>query len=186
MGDFGKVYLAVILAAVYVCTMAIQGATTRLMFSMGRDGRMPLGKTWAHVNPRFRTPANAAVAVGVLAAIPFMISDSPFVLAIGATGLIYTSYFLCNLGVLMARTRGWPHKGAWFNLGSWGMIINIVALLWGGLMIINFALWQTDAFGALGTQSWTIPASGNTAAQVIGLRTRPTRPSTRCRSWATR
>ena len=171
MGQFGKVYLAVILAAVYVCTMAIQGATTRLMFSMGRDGRMPFGRFFAHVNHRFKTPANAAVAVGILAAIPFMISDNPGVLAIGATGLIYTSYFLCNLGVLFARRRGWPHKGAWFKLGSWGAIINVLALVWGGAMIINFALWQSDAFGALGTQSWTIPASGTTAAQVIGLRT---------------
>ncbi len=171
MGDFGKVYLAVILAAVYVCTLAIQGATTRLMFSMGRDGRMPFGRVWAKVNPTFKTPANAAIAVGVLAAIPFLISDSPGVLAIGATGLIYTSYFLCNLGVFIARRRGWPHKGAWFSLGSWGTIINIMALLWGGLMILNFALWQSDIFGALGTQSWTIPASGSTAAQTIGLRT---------------
>ena len=171
MGDFGKVYLGVILAAVFVCTLAIQGATTRLMFSMGRDRRMPFGGVWGHVNHQFKTPANAAVAVGVLAAVPFMISDNPGVLAIGATGLIYTSYFLCNLGVFAARTRGWPHKGAWFKLGSWGMIINIAALVWGGLMIVNFALWQSDAFGALGTQSWTIPASGSTAAQVIGLRT---------------
>ncbi len=171
MGDFGKVYLAIILAAVYVCTMAIQGATTRLMFSMGRDRRMPFGGVWGHVNARFKTPANAAVAVGVLAAIPFMISDNPGVLAIGATGLIYTSYFLCNLGVLIARTRGWPHTGAWFKLGSWGTIINILALVWGAAMIINFSLWQSDAFGAFGTQSYTIPASGTTAAQVIGLRT---------------
>src|SRR5689334_19308041 len=44
LGDtFGNVYLFVILAAVAVCTLAIQGATTRLMFSMGRDRRMPLG-----------------------------------------------------------------------------------------------------------------------------------------------
>ncbi len=57
--------------------MAIQGATTRLMFSMGRDRRMPLGGIWGHVNTRFRTPANAAIAVGVLAAIPFLVSDSP-------------------------------------------------------------------------------------------------------------
>ncbi len=107
----------------------------------------------------------------MLAAIPFMISDSPFVLAIGATGLIYTSYFLCNLGVLTARRTGWPHKGAYFKLGSWGTIINVLALVWGGSMILNFSLWQSDIFGALGNQSWTIPASGSTAAQVIGLRT---------------
>ena len=66
-----------ILMAVFVCTLAIQGATTRLMFSMGRDRRMPLGSVWGKVNTTFRTPANAAVAVGVLAAIPFLVSDSP-------------------------------------------------------------------------------------------------------------
>ena len=40
---FGELYLFVILASVFVCTLAIQGATTRLMFSMGRDRRLPLG-----------------------------------------------------------------------------------------------------------------------------------------------
>jgi amino acid transporter len=170
MGDAGKIYLAVILAAVFVCTLAIQGATTRLMFSMGRDRRMPLGSTWSHVNHRFKTPLNAAIAVGVLAAIPFLVSDSPLVLAIGATGLIYTSYFLCNLGVLIARTRGWPHKDAWFKLGSWGTILNVLALVWGGAMIINFSLWNSDMFGAFGSMTYTIPGTGGAADTVINLR----------------
>jgi urea carboxylase system permease len=149
---FGTIYLLTILAAVYVCTLAIQGATTRLMFSMGRDRRIPLGRAWGSVNHTFRTPANAAVAVGVLAAIPFLITDSPGLLAAGATGLIYLSYFLCNLGVLIARSRGWPHQGAWFKLGSWGTILNILALVWGAFMIINFALWSDPAlFGNFGS-----------------------------------
>ena len=148
---FGSVYLWVILIAVYVCTLAIQGATTRLMFSMGRDRRMPLGSLWGHVNPTFKTPANAAVAVGVIAAVPFFITDNPGLLATGATGLIYLSYFLCNLGVLAARRKGWPHKGAWFSLGSWGTIINVIALLWGGVMIINFGLWKSSLFGNFGS-----------------------------------
>jgi amino acid transporter len=148
----GNVYLYVILAAVYVCTLAIHGATTRLMFSMGRDRRVPLGRLWGHVNPTFKTPANAAVAVGVLAAIPFIVTDSPVLLAAGATGLIYLSYFLCNLGVLAARRRGWPHRDAWFSLRGWGTVINVVALIWGGLMIINFGLWSdTGLFGNFGT-----------------------------------
>jgi len=147
----GNVYLYVILAAVYVCTLAIQGATTRLMFSMGRDRRMPLGSLWGHVNPTFRTPANAAVAVGVIAAIPFFITDNPGLLATGATGLIYLSYLMCNLGVLVARRRGWPRQGAWFKLGSWGTIINVLAILWGGIMVINFGLWKNAVFGGFGT-----------------------------------
>ncbi len=153
LGDtFGNVYLFVILAAVYVCTLAIQGATVRLMFSMGRDRRLPLGRLWGRVSPQFRTPANAAVAVGVLAAVPFFITDSPGLLATGATGLIYLSYFLCNLGVLLARTRGWPHKGAWFSLRGWGTVINIAALVWGGAMLVNFALWKdASLFGNFGS-----------------------------------
>jgi len=153
LGDtFGNVYLFVILAAVAVCTLAIQGATTRLMFSMGRDRRMPLGGIWGSVNTTFKTPANAAVAVGVLAAIPFFITDNPGLLATGATGLIYLSYLLCNVGILVARLRGWPRQDAWFKLRGWGLVINILALVWGGVMTLNFALWKdSNLFGNFGS-----------------------------------
>ncbi len=149
----GEVYLLVILASVFVCTLAIQGAATRMMFSMSRDRHLPLGSVWGKVNPTFRTPANAAIGVGVLAAIPILVTGpfGGFVLSIAATGLIYLSYFLCNLGVLQARRRGWPHKPAWFNLGRWGMPVNIVALIYGGVMILNISLWNApDLFGDFG------------------------------------
>ena len=83
----GDVYLVVILIAVSVCTLAIQGATTRLMFSMGRDGRLPFGRTWGHVNQAFKTPTNAALGVGVLAVVPLLVTGAlaAFYLAIAAT-----------------------------------------------------------------------------------------------------
>ncbi len=151
---FGEIYLFVILASVFVCTMAIQGAASRLMFSMGRDRHLPLGGVWGHVQPRFKTPANAAVAVGVIAALPILLSGpyNAFVLSIMATGLIYVSYFLCNLGVFMARRKGWPHKAAWFKLGSWGTTINLLALIYGAVMIVNIALWNSEIFGDWGTE----------------------------------
>jgi len=148
---WGNVYLYVLLVAIYVCVTAIQGATARLLFSMGRDGRFPGGAMWGSVNHTFKTPLNASVAVGILAALPFFFTDSPALLAAGATGLIYLSYFMANLGVFAARRRGWPHQGAWFSLGSWGTIINIAALVYGGLMVINFALWKNPIFGNFGT-----------------------------------
>jgi urea carboxylase system permease len=152
---FGEIYLLVILASVFVCTLAIQGAATRMMFSMGRDRHLPLGRAWGHVNTRFRTPANAAVAVGILAALPILVTGpfGGFVLSICATGLIYLSYFLCNFGVMLARRRGWPHQPAWFNLGRWGMPVNILALVYGGVIIINIALWNDpNLFGDFGTE----------------------------------
>ncbi|HYN70527.1 MAG TPA: amino acid permease, partial [Candidatus Eisenbacteria bacterium] len=150
---FGEIYLLVILASVFVCTLAIQGAATRMMFSMSRDRSLPFGGIWGHVNPTFKTPANAAIAVGVLAAIPILVTGpfGGFVLSIAATGLIYLSYFLCNVGVLAARRRGWPHTPAWFNLGRWGMPVNILALVYGGLMLINLGLWNDpNLFGDFG------------------------------------
>ena len=149
----GELYLFVILASVFVCTLAIQGAATRMMFSMSRDHHLPGGSLWGHVNQTFKTPANAAIAVGVLAALPILVVGplGGFYMSIAATGLIYLSYFLCNLGVLIARRRGWPRQPAWFNLGRWGMLVNILALIWGGAMIINIGIWQDKGlFGEFG------------------------------------
>ena len=162
----GELYLFVILASVFVCTLAIQGAATRMMFSMSRDRHLPLASVWSQVNSTFKTPANAAIAVGVLAALPILVVGplGGFFLAIAATGLIYISYFLCNVGVLLARRRGWPHKPAWFNLGRWGMPVNILALIWGGAMILNIGLWQdTGLFGDFGGdgRGLTNPAFGS-------------------------
>jgi amino acid transporter len=150
---FGEIYLLVILASVFVCTLAIQGAATRMMFSMGRDRQLPLGGLWGHVNQRFRTPANAAVAVGILAALPILVTGpfGGFVLSIAATGLIYLSYLLCNVGVLAARARGWPRQPAWFSLGRWGMPVNILAIVYGAVIIVNIALWNDpNLFGDFG------------------------------------
>jgi amino acid transporter len=156
LGDFtlGELYLVVILVSVYVCTLAIHGAATRMMFSMGRDQHLPFGSTWGHVSPTFKTPANAAVAVGVLAALPILVVSpiAAISLSIAATGLIYLSYLMCNIGVLAARRRGWPHKPAWFNLGRWGMTVNVLAIIYGALGVLNIAIWaSTDTFGDFGT-----------------------------------
>ncbi len=138
--NWGNVYLGVVLVAVCVCTLAIQSATIRLMFSMGRDGRLPFGRVWGTVNPTLRTPMWAGIAVMILSAIPFLYSQAIGVIVTGATGLIYVSYFLNNFASLGARMRGWPRTKAPFSLGRWGLLVNILALVYGGLMIINF-LW---------------------------------------------
>jgi urea carboxylase system permease len=151
---WGNVYLAVVLVAVCVCTLAIQSATIRLMFSMGRDGRLPFGRAWGTVNPVLRTPLYAGIAVAVLSALPFLYSQAIGVLVTGATGLIYLSYFMNNIASLRARFQGWPRVKTPFSLGGWGIPINVLALIYGGLMLINF-LW----FGGL-RNSYTNPTMG--------------------------
>ncbi len=145
LGQFwGNVYLFVVFVAICVCMLAIQSATIRLMFSMGRDGRLPLNRVWGSVHPTLRTPLWAGVGVAVLSMIPFLISSAISVIVTAATGLIYFAYFLNNIASLDARLKGWPRAKAPFSLGRWGLLVNLLALLYGGLMIVNF-LW----FGGL-------------------------------------
>jgi hypothetical protein len=58
--------------------------------------------------------------------------------------MIYLSYFLGNIVIMRARTRGWPKASAPFRLGRWGLLVNVVALLYGGAMLVNFA-WPRSA-----------------------------------------
>jgi hypothetical protein len=58
--------------------------------------------------------------------------------------MIYLAYFLGNIAIIGARSRGWPKVDAPFKLGKWGMTVNILALLYGGAMLINFA-WPRAA-----------------------------------------
>ena len=53
------------------------------------------------------------------------------IIAIAATGMIYLSYFLGGIMIMRARARGWPKVGAPFRLGRWGLLVDMVALLYG-------------------------------------------------------
>ena len=43
--------------------------------------------------------------------------------------------------------RGWPKTKAPFSLGGWGKVVNVIALLWGLLMLLNF-LWPATVNSA--------------------------------------
>jgi len=139
-GWAANLYLFVVFAAIYVCCLAIQTATIRLAFGMARDGKLPLGRVYNKVSPTLHTPIGTCIVIGVLSAIPLLYYAGAGIIAIAATGMIYLSYFLGNLAILFARLRGWPTESTPFKLGSWGTIVNVLALLWGVSMLLNF-LW---------------------------------------------
>jgi amino acid transporter len=131
-------YLLVVSAAIFVCCMSILTSTIRLAFGMARDDQLPLSKTMSRVSPKLHTPIWACVIVGLLSAVPFIQFAGAAVIAVGATASIYLSYLLGNLAVMRARSRGWPRTKAPFSLGKWGKVVNVVAILWGLAMLLNF------------------------------------------------
>jgi amino acid transporter len=136
---FATLYLFVVSAAIFVCCLAIMAATVRLCFGMARDNRLPFSKPLSRVAPGLHTPVMSCIVVALVAAVPYIEYAGVSIIAIAATGMIYLSYFLGNLVIMRARARGWPKTSAPFRLGRWGMLVNVVALLYGGAMLINFA-----------------------------------------------
>jgi amino acid transporter len=149
------IYLLVVSAAIFVCCLSILAATIRLCFGMSRDNQLPFSGLWSRVSPTLHTPVWACIVVAVLAAVPFLKYSGAGIIAIAATGMIYLSYFLGNLVIMRARLRGWPKMSAPFSLRRWGPLVNILALLYGGAMLVNFA--------------WPRVASNPEPSQTAGL-----------------
>jgi amino acid transporter len=141
---FSTVFLLTVAAAIFVCCLAIMTSTIRLCFGMARDDALPGAKALRKVNPKLHTPLWSCIAVGILAGIPFIQFAGVAIIAIAATGMIYLSYLIGNLALLRARLNGWPRVKAPFSLGKWGLPINILAIAWGGGMLVNM-MWPRVA-----------------------------------------
>jgi urea carboxylase system permease len=149
----GDVFLVAALLAVFVCTLACHTATIRMIFAMSRDGRMPFGRVLAHVSPKSQTPVVPAVVVGVLAIAILVINiDSTAIVTVVTSVAIitcYLAYIACTGPLLLRRLKGWPgaggsNVGGLFKLGRWGLPLNVVAVVYQVVMIVNIA-WPRRA-----------------------------------------
>jgi urea carboxylase system permease len=148
----GKVFLIDVTLAVCVCTLAIQTATTRMMFSMARDEALPFSKGLATVNSRTGTPIRPAIVVGVLTVALLAINiKNPLVftaLASVCIMLLYIAYLMVTGPMLLKRLRGeMPDAPGLFSLGRWGTAINAVAVVWGAFMAVNLGWPRAKVFG---------------------------------------
>jgi amino acid transporter len=135
LGTFGsKVFLVVIVVAFISCVLSLQAAGSRLLYSFGRDRMLPGSRWLAHLPARHAVPINALVVVTV---VPMLICLFVFwrpdslarVTAFAVCG-IYIAFQAVVLAALRQRLKGWRPAGLW-NLGSWGLVVNVVALGYG-------------------------------------------------------
>lgn len=144
---FSNVFFVIVATAITVCGLTVQANAARLLFSMGRDGQVPFGKAVGRVSPSLHTPVVSIITTAVLAAILIFATQVEAVLVAVTVVLIYLAYLICTGAALAARLRGWPRESSGFSLGGAGMIVNIVAVLWGAAMIINLS-WYRPVAGA--------------------------------------
>jgi len=143
-GETGtKIALAMILFAYVSCTIAIQGAAVRLVYSYARDGMMPAAKVLSRVNPRFHMPPGAVlVATVVPAAITFLPSATVTTIINFAVIGIYLGFQSVVVAAIIGRRRGWVPSGKW-NMGRWGMLVNVLALVYGIAAILILSYYST-------------------------------------------
>lgn len=141
-----KLVLLLIVLGFLSCTLAIQAAAVRLLFSQGRDGVLPGSSRLARVSPRFHMPpASVVVAFAIPVAIvliSWISTDALTKIIAFATVGIYVGFQLVVLAALRARTGGWKPAGP-FTLGTWGLVVNVLALAYGVAAIVNLVWPRT-------------------------------------------
>ena len=169
-GPFGKAFLACIVVAVVVCTLAVHAAAIRMMFAMARDNNLPFSRQLSKVDPVRKTPTVAAIVIGVMAIIPLLVNVmQPAIFTILSSisiVLIYLSYLLVTVPMLRNRfLKKWPlrDKGndkAGFSMGKWGLPVNILAVLWGGAMTINLIWPRPEIYNSVPPFEWYLQWGG--------------------------
>lgn len=162
-GPLGTIFLCCIVIAVTVCSLAVHTAAIRLTFAMARDNALPFGEKLARVHPRTQTPVIPAVLIGVLAALILVVNIGQpkifTVLTSIAIIMIYLAYLMVTGPMLARRLRGqWPPKelavGGYFTMGRWGLVVNIVAVVWGVGMALNLAWPRASVYGVPWYNTW--------------------------------
>jgi amino acid transporter len=176
----GRIMLAIVAVSIFSAALAITASAARVMFSMARDGRLPFSKALSKVSPRTSTPLMpsftvCALAIGIL--LLSLGSASVFGdIASVAVVIVYLAYLLVTVPLLYHRLTGHPvysevfHPG-YFNLGRWGIPINIIAVVFGVFLLIDVG-WPRAEIYNVGNGpaylTWFAPLF-IAAAAVIGL-----------------
>lgn len=162
-----KIFLVVAVTAFLSCVLSLQAASSRLLFSFGRD-KMIIGHTWlAHMSPRTKVPTRALIissAIPLLLAVLVYLGASLVQITAFAVLGIYVAFQSVVLAALRQRMKGWKPAGP-FNLGTWGVVVNVAALAYGLFAI--YLLIQPGSSGVF-VDDW-IALIGLGVVMITGL-----------------
>jgi urea carboxylase system permease len=157
----GNIFLADCGVAIFVCCLAVQTATIRMMFSMARDNQLPFGSAVARVSGARKVPIVPALVTGILTLVLLAINVSNQSAFYVITAIAIIMFYLAYLGVtapmLYRRLRGeWPRPdhGPYFSLGRWGLPVNVLAIAYGTLVTINIIWPRNSIYNVVGKPHW--------------------------------
>ncbi|MFC8529602.1 amino acid permease [Nocardia sp. NPDC057227] len=169
----GTVLLGCVAVAIMVCTLAVQTAGSRLLFSMARDGKLPFAKALAAVHPRYGTPVLPAIVIGAvgIALLVLNLGNSAIFATLASVGIatLYLAYLLVTTPLLVRRFRGWQSEPGLFGLGRFGIPVNLLAVAWGIAMTVNLAWPRAEVYTPEGGSWWMLWAAPLFVLLAVGV-----------------
>ncbi len=151
----GNIFLIDSALAIMVCVMAVCTACIRMLFSMARDGRLPFGSHLARVSGRAKVPVIPALFVGIVSLVLLAVNVGNQSAFLTLTSVAIIMFYIPYLGVTSAMLRRrirkeWPRPehGSYFNLGKFGLPVNIIAVVYGVLVAFQIAWPRAAVYGS--------------------------------------
>jgi amino acid transporter len=155
-----KPFLAIVMTAFLACGATVVNYTSRIVYSMAREGNMPVALSRVTAT---KTPRNAVICVVVLAGLGllFGLNDGAVatVIAFGTGGLYAMFAMTTGVGLYTRLTGRWNPALGELRLGVWGLVINVAAFLWSVFEFSNIAWPRAYAVSpnAPWWQLWAVP-----------------------------
>lgn len=155
-----KPFLAIVMTAFLACGASVVQYTSRIVYSMAREGNMPAVLSQVTTT---KTPRNAVICVVVLAGLGllFGFNDGAVatVLAFGTGGLYAMFAMTTGVGLFTRLTGRWNPALGELKLGVWGLVINATAFIWSVFEFTNIAWPRAYAVSpnAPWWQLWAVP-----------------------------
>src|SRR5215468_4527075 len=153
-GTIGNLFLIDSVIAITVCSLAVHAGGIRMIFTMGRDSRLPFASVIAKVHGKSKTPLVPSLVIGVLTIALLVLNVGNqrafFVLTSVAIIMFYIAYLCVTVPLLIARVRGkWPTPthGPYFSLGRWGLLVNLLAVVFQIIVLINLFWPRAQVYG---------------------------------------
>ena len=129
--------------------VAAQSATSRLLFSMSRDGRLP--RFLSHINARTRVPERAILLVGGLTLVAglFFVGQIGLISALVNFGALF-SFMLLHASVISYYGVRRRSRNAFLHWVS--PVI--------GFLVIGYVLWNADIAAKIGGVVWLVIGAG--------------------------
>jgi amino acid transporter len=155
-----KPFLAIVMVAFLACGASVVQYASRIVYSMAREGNMPVALSRVTAA---KTPRNAVICTVLLAGIGllFGLNDGAVatVLAFGTGGLYAMFAMTTGVGLYTRLTGRWNPALGELRLGVWGLVINVAAFLWSLFEFVNIAWPRSYAVSpdAPWWQLWAVP-----------------------------